>query len=210
MGTLLQRLDFGASHVYSPRGRQSGSRESQQRVRELKRGDAQTVSYLVGEIRLMFTRGEFTDFFGRETTLVPIPGSAPLVAGGLWVPMIIAQKLRKDGLAREVAPIVVRTRAVAKSAFVPPESRPDVKTHRDSFRAEIVKPSPTKIVLLDDVITQGCTMLAAAQLVARAYPDARVRGFAVFRTMSGVEINQTRDPCEGAVEIRGERAVRRP
>ena len=166
--------------------------------------------YLVGEIRLMSTRGEFTDFFGRETTLVPIPGSAPLVAGGLWVPMIIAQRLRKDGLAREVAPIVVRTRAVAKSAFVPPESRPDVKTHRDSFRAEIVKPSPTKIVLLDDVITQGCTMLAAAQLVARAYPDAQVRGFAVFRTMSGIEINQTRDPCEGAVEIRGERAVRRP
>jgi hypothetical protein len=54
MGTLLQRLDCGASYVYSPRGQQSGSRESQQRVRELKRRDARTLAFLVGEIGLMF------------------------------------------------------------------------------------------------------------------------------------------------------------
>jgi hypothetical protein len=144
MGTLLQRLDFGASHVYSRRGRQSGSRESQQRVRDLWRGDTRTA-----------------------------------VVGGLWVPMIIAQKLRKNGLAREVAPIIVRARAAREVCLVPAEMRPDVKIHRDSSRAEIVKPSPTKIVLLNDVVTQGCTVLGRRSFgrIAIANADAGAGAF---------------------------------
>jgi predicted amidophosphoribosyltransferase len=210
MGTLLQRLEFGASHVYSPRGKTQGSRRSQQEVRELKRGDVRAIALLAGQIQSLVTDAEFLDYFGRDTTLVPIPGSAPLVAGGLWVPMIIAQKLKGVGLAREVAPILLRERHVAKSAFVPAAERPNVQAHRESMRVVMVKPAPSKIVLIDDVVTQGCTLLAAAQLVAMNYPRSEIRAFAVFRTMSGIELDWHREPCEGTIEPRGERAMRRP
>lgn len=67
LGRILFLVESVANNPYLAwpqemiaKGRQSGSRESQQRVRELKRGDARTLAFLVGEIGLMFTRGEFT------------------------------------------------------------------------------------------------------------------------------------------------------
>jgi len=71
--------------------------------------------------------------------------------------------------------------------------------------------TPPSVVLIDDVITKGRTLLAAAARVHEAFPDAQVRAFAMLRTMglsSGVQ--QLLDPCQGEIRWKGGDAYRRP
>lgn len=116
--------------------------------------------------------------------------------------------------------IVSRTVAVPKSALARPGERPNVRQHYDSLSVECLTPAPTRIVLLDDVVTQGCTLLAVASRVADIYPKAEVRAFALVRTMSSGEVDHVADlrpgtlvsPCVGAIEFRADngRATRAP
>ena len=217
---MLSRLEFGASHVYSPRGQTPLSRQSQDLVRRLKRGDPRLFSQFAERCLLLVREGYFPGFFGDTTSIVPIPGSAPLVAGGLWVPMLVASQFRSFGLGRQVLPMVKRVFAVPKSAFARPGERPNVQQHYDSVTVYCLAPAPTRIVLLDDVVTQGCTLLAVASRVADTYPNAEVRAFALVRTMSGVDVDHVDGirpgtlvaPCVGGIELRQDnwRATRTP
>lgn len=217
---MLQRLEFGASYVYAPRGQSQLSQTAKRYVGALKRGDSHLLPQFVQRIVLHAQQGEFPNFFGPAVTLIPVPGSAPLVKGGLWVPLLLANAFRDSGLARDVAPVISRIAPVRKSAFAAAADRPNVQQHYDSLTVQVVKPAPTHIVLIDDVVTQGCTFLAAASRLAEAYPDAEIRGFAIVRTMSraGVEVDQIvaprtgtiSSPCVGTIEARRDRAVRRP
>jgi pyrimidine operon attenuation protein/uracil phosphoribosyltransferase len=108
--------------------------------------------------------------------------------------------------------------AVQKSAFALPAQRPDVQQHFNSMAAQALAPAPTKIVLVDDVITQGCTLLAAASQLAITYPKAQIRGFALVRTVSGVEVEAVPNlvpgtiasACVGRISAHRNRAMRRP
>jgi hypothetical protein len=72
-------------------------------------------------------------------------------------------------------------------------------------------PAPDGIVLVDDVITKGRTLLAAATRVHEAFPNARIRAFALLRTMGMVpEIGQLLDPCVGEIRWQGGDAHRNP
>ena len=217
---LLSRLDFGASHVYSPRGQTPLSRRSQEFIRQLKRGDPRLFGPFASRVVQLVQEHRFPGFFGNRTTIFPVPGSAPLVRGGLWVPLLVANEFRTAGLARDVVPALSRINPVPKSAFAKPGERPDVQRHYDSLAVDSMTPAPTHILLLDDVVTQGCTLLAAASRVAEAYPRAHVRAFALVRTMSGVEVDHVEglrpgtllSPCVGTIEFRADngRASRSP
>jgi predicted amidophosphoribosyltransferase len=106
--------------------------------------------------------------------------------------------------------MISRVTAVKKSAFQIASERPTLQDHFDSFSVQVLTPAPTHIVVIDDVITAGTTMLAAAMRVALAYPNAQVRGFAIVRTESSGDITSFQDPTVGTVKPRGLRAVRRP
>ena len=68
-----------------------------------------------------------------------------------------------------------------------------------------------RITIVDDVVTKGATLLAAASLVAEAYPDAEVRAFALIRTMGLVpEIDKIVDPVVGTIKLIGSEADRKP
>lgn len=70
---------------------------------------------------------------------------------------------------------------------------------------------PTRVLLVDDVVTRGATLLGAASRIKEAFPDCEVRGFALVRTESFDEVTQVRDPRVGTIEIaRTGKAVRRP
>ena len=61
---------------------------------------------------------------------------------------------------------------------------------------------PRNITIIDDVVTKGATLLAAASLLANAFPDARVRAFALVRTMGLVpDIERIVEPVVGRIGL---------
>lgn len=207
---MLQKLEFGACYIYSPRGQSPASVRSRELVARLKRGDPESLSRYAQRIRSLDDEGRFTGLFGADVTLVPVPGSAPLVKGALWVPLRVSETLRAAGLAHGVQPLLKRNVAVKKSAFQLPAERPTVQQHYDSLMVEASKAPTTKLLMVDDVVTQGSTILAAATRLAEAFPDAQIRAFAIVRTMSGAELEVFLDPCVGVIRPRQDRAVRTP
>src|ERR1035437_2281423 len=54
----------------------------------------------------------FGGIFTDTTLLVPIPRSAPLRAGDVWAPLLIAEELHRLGFGIGVERLIVRTSAV--------------------------------------------------------------------------------------------------
>jgi hypoxanthine phosphoribosyltransferase len=87
--------------------------------------------------------------------------------------------------------------------------RPTVKEHRasfaispaSSFRAGFDSQSPrTRLLLVDDIVTKGRTLFAAAGLLRHTFPDAEIRAFALARTMGLVSgLEHLVAPCEGEI-----------
>jgi predicted amidophosphoribosyltransferase len=150
-------------------------------------------------------------FFEAKDVLVPVPGSAPYVAGGLWTAEVLAVALVNEGLGRIAWTGLRRVRAVPKSASAAPGERPTVNLHYESFVIERRAIAPERIVLIDDVVTKGRTLLAAASRVHEAFPCARVRAFALVRTMGLISgVQRLLDPCRGEIRWRAGDAYRSP
>lgn len=207
---MLARLEFGSSDVYAPQGSGPISVRSKGRVGALKVGKDYAIAHYARRAANLARGGEFPGFFGARVTLVPVCRSAPVVQGGLWVPLLLAQAMQRLGMAREVSPLLTRTLAVAKSATSKPEDRPTLQQHFDSMCAQALQPAPMHIVLVDDVVTRGATLLAAASRIAETYPQAEIRAFACIRTMSRQEINDFEVPCVGSIRPAGKWAHRDP
>lgn len=207
---LLSRLEFASSDVYSPRGTEVVSLRSKSRTVALKNGKAEAVAHYAKRAARLARQGEFPGFFGAQVTLVPVCRSSMVVAGGLWVPMMLAQAMQRLGMGRSVSPLILRAKAVAKSASQTPEKRPTVQDHFDSMLVDPLAPAPTHVVLVDDVVTRGATLLAAASRVVEAYPNVVVRAYAVIRTMSGMEVGYFEDPCVGTIVPSGRSTHRDP
>jgi len=106
---------------------------------------------------------------------------------------------------------VRRICAVRKSATSAKGRRPSVARHYASFRLEPSALYLLNVVLIDDVITRGRTLLAAAARVREANPGAQIRAFALLRTMgltAGVE--SLLAPCRGEIRWVGGDAQRIP
>jgi len=178
----------------------------------LKAGDAGFMLKYALRVRQQATDSPLlADFFGATDILVPVPGSAPSVAGGSWVARQLAIALINEGLGGAEWSGLRRVRAVHKSATAAPGERPTVKLHYESFCIERAATPPEGIVLIDDVVTKGRTLLAAASRVHEAFPGAQVRAFALVRTMGLVScVEQLLDPCKGEIRWKAGDAYRSP
>lgn len=136
-------------------------------------------------------------------TLVPMPKSAPFPpkeSNVLWVPRRIAEVLAARGLGGPVRALLVRSTAVQKSAYAEPGGRPTTKAHFDSLRVEKIVDPPEAFTIVDDVITRGATLLAAASRLRETYPLAEIDCFALVRTRGLVaEIDKIEDPAVGTI-----------
>lgn len=82
-----------------------------------------------------------------------------------------------------------------------------------SVQGRISEPPPNEILLVDDIVTRGATLLGAANRLAEAFPAARIRAFAAMRTISDPsEFIATYEPRSGTIEHREltEDTLRRP
>jgi len=205
----LRQLEFGALLSYSPRGNLPRIRHSKDVMIALKKdgfvGDPPILmsQWVAQKIEGGRTALPFASFFQANTTLVPTPKSSLMQPNTLWVPLRIATALVGMGLGKEVAPCLVRDKPVAKSASSLPSERPTVIEHYESMSVQGRLSKPDDILLVDDVMTRGATLLGAANRLADIFPQIRIRAFAAMRTISNPdEFDKVYVPCVGTIELR--------
>jgi hypothetical protein len=198
---VIRRLEFASCYVYSPRGTSPIAEQSRTLCRRIKAGDEQAFGLAADRVRTFYDAGRFRRFFGPEVTLVPVPGRAPLVKGAVARTQRLADALLQRGLAAETLPLVERKAPVPKSAYAAPGERPTAETHWQSFTVPPVLAQPRRILLVDDVITRGATLIGAASRLAERYEELEILAFGLIRTQSTGEPAAVRDPCEGFIEL---------
>jgi hypothetical protein len=187
------------------------SEVSRQLCARLKSGD---VAWLPAYARLVLEQARrneaLADLFAGDVTLVPVPGSAPLSARA-WAAERLATALCGVGLGKGVWPGVRRCSPVLRSATALNTDRPTVQQHYESLSITSLSSSRERMVLIDDVITKGRTMLAVAARLHEAFPNADIRAFALVRTMGLLpDVGHFLEPCQGVVRWAGGDARREP
>jgi hypothetical protein len=210
--TWLPSVPFASCYVYSPRGTGLVSEGSRLLCERVKRSDPVWLPrYAACVIELRERHGCFRSVFAGAPVLVPVPGSEPADCGS-WAAAYLALALTELGLARVTWVALRRQFAVRRSSRAPAGTRPTVQEHCQSLLvcAGWHKP-PEKIILVDDVITKGRTLFAAAARLQAALPHAEIRGFALIRTMGHLQrLDRLIAPCEGVVYWAGGDARREP
>lgn len=165
-----------------------------------------------GSVVELVRRGRhFPRLFSPGAILVPVPGSTS-AAGAPWASRQLAVALAALGLGGRVWVALERRIPVRKSAAAPAGERPTVREHYESFElARAPRPTPAQIVLVDDVITKGRTLFAAALRLRDALPHADIRAFALLRTTGLVNrVDHLLAPCQGVVRWTRGDALREP
>ena len=200
---LLNVVWCGSYLAYLPQRRGGGDRGEKSRrwCYALKQGKQSAISTIAGHIGRHPGDPGVDGVLGGDVTLIPMPRSAPRRQGDLWPAVLLANALVAEGSGAEVLTVLERKYRVQKSAIAEPGKRPRAADHLDSFK--VLRPAiqPERIVIVDDVITSGATMLAAISAISDAVPDASVRGFAFIRTQSTEELEAIRRPTLSCVEL---------
>lgn len=177
----------------------------------MKQGNVETLDLAIRRLTEHFDTARLSETLGPSFDLVPVPRSSPLVPGALWPAEVIANAVLGAGFGHRVLPCVSRKYAVAKSAFMPRGERPTVVQHFDSMEVERDLLAPERITLVDDVISRGRTMYAAAQRLHQAFPRAEIVCFALIRTMGlQPEVDRILAPTRGRIVWDGRDADRDP
>ena len=207
----LPSLAFSSCYVYSPRATGAACEASCQLCERVKASDPRWLPRCAGFVyRASLCDPQLANLFGGAAVLVPVPGSAPGRLTG-WPASQLAFALREVGLAWQVWKGLHRRSAVTKSATARASERPTVREHYESFVVERPLPAIHKILLVDDVITKGRTLLAAAVRLHERFPHADIRAFALIRTRGFMpRFDQLAETCHGVVRWAGGDARREP
>ena len=209
---MIRAVTYASCYVYSPTGAGAVSERSRTLRALLKSRDAGFMRKYALRVRQQARDSPLlAGFFEAADVLVPVPGSAPCPAGRLCAAEHLSIELINAGLGGAAWSGLRRVHPVRKSATAAPGDRPTVILHYESFVVERASMSPERIVLIDDVVTKGRTLLAAASRVQEAFPRAHIRAFALVRTLGLISgVQQLLDPCQGEIRWKSGDAHRRP
>jgi predicted amidophosphoribosyltransferase len=210
---MIRRLAFASCYVYSPGGMGRICEHSRLLRSLLKEADARFMQKYALRVHQQVDGGSaaLRGYFGANDVLVPVPGSAPASVERAWAAAQLAEALVNEGLGRVAWPGLRRVCSVRKSAYALVGARPSVDRHYDSFALLNPLWQPHSIVLIDDIVTKGRTLLAAAARLHETFPQARIRAFALVRTMGrGHDVQRLLEPCRGEILWRSGDAHRRP
>ena len=220
---LSKRLEFASLLAYSPRPNEVSeelrdeAKQSRNLVLRLKDGRAVGDPPLTVAARIVLhlkstasSAKVLSEFLRPSSTLVPVPKSTLLTKGALWVPEQLSQELVKGGFGKTVAPLLERTEPIPKAATSLSTERPTALNNYETLRVQESLESPTELLLIDDVVTAGATLLGSASRLSEAYPDVPIKGFAAARTVSVAErFRRTVDPVVGTIVLRADGRTQR-
>ena len=147
-------------------------------------------------------------YWDSDPMLVPVPRSGLNKPNTIWPAHRICEELVKSGLGVDTLPVIERTTAVEKSAGG--LNRPEFETQLASLSVRPRLKPPTRLILVDDVVTRGTTMLACAAKLALAYPGIPVSCFALARVQSSGDPIAVFAPVIELVSLLGTHGVRKP
>jgi predicted amidophosphoribosyltransferase len=209
---VIQSVAFASCYVCSPNGTGTVCERSRLLRALLKAGNADFIlKYALRVHQQAADSPALADFFDSKDVLVPVPRSAPNGADRLWPAGHLAAALVGAGVGGSTWPGLRRIREVNRSATAAAGRRPTVNSHYESFLMERPAVPPERVLLVDDVVTRGRTLLAAASCVQDAIPLAQVRAFALVRTLGFIpQVERLLDPCKGEIRWRHGDAYRFP
>ena len=204
-------LPFASCYVYSPRAVGMVAKASRLLCIRVKSIDPLWLPHYAGVVcQTSFHDQSLAALFARDAVLVPVPGSSASITAR-WVALQLAIALSAIGCGQRVWIGLRREAAVRKSSTAPEGARPTVHQHYDSFAVTVPMMPIHRIVLIDDVVTKGRTLLAAAARLQRELPRADIRAFALIRTLGFVErIEDVVQWCHGVIRWSGGDARREP
>ena len=146
--------------------------------------------------------------FDGDPLLVPVPRSGLTKAHTVWPAQRIAQELVRQGLGGDVVPVISRAVAVAKSAgnLV----RPKLAEHLASLAVQKSFRPPSGLLLVDDVVTSGTTLMACMVRLADAFPGVPIAAFALARVQSQGEAVQVFEPLVEEIYLSSSHCIRGP
>lgn len=209
---LWPDLEFAALLAWTPDrlARDGEARKARNFIVGLKRDQIipaaahPTTAFVVRRLSELRHDLEFGDWFGPDVALIAMPKSSLMDPGTLWIPGRLVSALAENDLGYRTGCSLKREFAVPKAAnssSAHEGRRPDV--HFDSLVVEACLEAPEEVVIVDDIVTSGASLLGAAARVREALPASRVRGFAVARTQSNAKKFQLLlDPVVGRIQHR--------
>lgn len=203
----ITEMEYASYLSYTPRPQSKEQRSSKDVTLMLKNNEMwsgtllSTAEHIIWQMSKKVERLPLYDFFRNKPVLVPMPPSSLQKPGSLWVPRCISSALVRHNLGTRVVECLARVSAVPKSAYSLPKERPRAVNHYDSLSVETVHEAD-EILVVDDVITRGASMMGAVNRLAAAFPDAKIRGFAIMRTVSRPEeFKAIEDPQIGSIRL---------
>lgn len=206
---LLQRVEFGSLFAYTPRPHNVDTEDSYNFMMKLKSNEIinfkfpSTCNFVANTLDSCMNLLPYSNFFDSKPLIVPIPKTTLIKSEYLWVPHILAVEIYAKGLGSRIVNCLNRVYPLPKSSTSKSENRPKAIQHYDSLSVQRLPYNPPSILLIDDVITRGATILGAASRLAEAYPNSSIKAFAGIRTISNsLEFQKFLDPQLGTIELR--------
>jgi len=214
----LCKLEFGSLFSYTPNPQSESQKNAKNIALDIKyyryvedKGRPVIISeYISNYIKKELGNLPFRHFFDDNPILVPVPNSSKRQKDTLWVPQRLATALYESGFGIGVAEMLNRKFAIRKAAWSP-GNRPKAWDHHQSLEIHETLSPPRHFLLIDDVVTQGATLLGAANKLYETYPGVDIQALTAMRTMSDPnEFKELLDPCVGSITLHGEETRRVP
>jgi predicted amidophosphoribosyltransferase len=145
--------------------------------------------------------------FEGNPLLVPVPRSSLTKPNTVWPARRVCEELLREGFGEDLVPLLIRQTAIPKSAGN--TERLTLAVQVRSLAVQRSLAAPHRLVLVDDVITSGTTMMACALRLARSFPGVPISGFALARVQSQGDPAHVLDPAHERIVIGGKRCSRR-
>ena len=149
----------------------------------LKNGDRKAASWVVARVLRLAQSPPLNGIFAADSVLVPVPSHAPHRKGSVWSTRALTRWMVARGLGGSDKTVLKWWTVVTRSATAASDQRPTAVNHLQSTCLSSPLVPPHRIVLVDDAVTTGATILAGVSAISGAMADLRVCGLAFSRTV---------------------------